>query len=80
MLFFHSSHVFSILKQFVYTLHPVVTFDNVYLETGQTVPQQVLLLPQVRVGSLPALDEVSAGCPHQELQVTPQLLRQVPQI
>ena len=51
-----------------------------YLETGQTVTEQVLLLPQVSVGPLPSLDEVSAGRPHQQLQVTPQLLRQVPEI
>ena len=51
-----------------------------YLETGQTVSEQVLLLPQVSIGPLPSLNEVSAGCPHQQLQVTPQLLRQVPKI
>ena len=55
-------------------------YDGVHLEAGQAVSQQVLLLPQVGVCSLPAPDEVSAGRPHQQLQVAPELARQVPEI
>ena len=45
------------------------------LEAGQAVSENVLLVPQVCIGSLPVLAEVSAGCSDQSLNITSQLLR-----